>query len=61
MAVEPVPGQWSYAPLTEEQVRWFWITQSLSLKAAYQLDVPHRRELRRFCNSDNTRLERAYR
>lgn len=61
MAVQSVPGQWSYAPLTPEEVRWFWTKPSLSLKAVYQLDVPHRAHLLRYCDKDNIRLERAYR
>lgn len=56
-----MPGQWSYAPLTPEEVRWFWTKPSLSLKAVYQLDVPHRAHLLRYCDKDNIRLERAYR
>eukprot|EP00884_Botryococcus_braunii_P003989 jgi/Botrbrau1/13591/Bobra.0307s0010.1 len=55
------PAPWSYAPLTEDQVRWYWNKQPYSLKALYQQDIPNRANMVRFCNVDNARLEASYR
>ncbi|KAK9800186.1 hypothetical protein WJX73_006192 [Symbiochloris irregularis] len=59
--VPSVQGEWLYAPLREDQIRWFWLTVPFSLKNIYQLDIPHRAEVLRFCNADNASLERSYR
>ena len=60
MSVVAVPGSWSYSSLSDVEIRWFWIKTPFSLKAVYQLDVPHRKEILRFCDTDNARMERSY-
>ncbi|KDD74607.1 hypothetical protein H632_c1187p0, partial [Helicosporidium sp. ATCC 50920] len=59
----PAPAQqWEYAPLSADQVRWYWYKAAFSPVGLRSLPVvPHRGDLWRYCEADSLRLEEDYR
>ncbi|KAK9852138.1 hypothetical protein WJX84_007417 [Apatococcus fuscideae] len=52
---------WTYQPLAPDEVRWYWATGPLSLKAWYKADILGKGSYLRFCRTDSLSLEMAYR